>query len=92
MPAQLSDLLTVGGLTVVVAIVVEVIKRAAAMTDAAIERFGPLMAVVVGVIVGGGVALYQAQDVAQAVLVGLLAGASAMGLSDLIGSAKVPSS
>jgi uncharacterized YccA/Bax inhibitor family protein len=75
-----NDLLTLGGAAVVVTIVVEVIKRAAAMNDAAIARFGPLLSVAIGVVVCMAAAFAQNASYAEAALTGLLAGATASGI------------
>ena len=75
-----NDLLTLGGAMTLVTIVVEVIKRAAALTPEATSRFGPLLSIVVGVAfcVGAGVAKGAALD--EAALTGILAGAGASGI------------
>jgi hypothetical protein len=75
-----TELLTLGGVAIVVTILTEVIKRALAMSDEAVARFGPLLSVVLGVAIGLGAAFYQAADLLSGVLTGLLAGASASGI------------
>lgn len=75
-----ADLLTLGGAAAIVTIIVEVIKRAAALNDAQIARFGPLMSVVVGMVVTIGAAFAQSAPYDEAVLTGLLAGAAASGI------------
>lgn len=77
----INELLTLGGAAIIVTIVVEVIKRALAMSEAAITRFGPLLAVVVGIVTAGLAAVsLPGSDISSAILTGLLAGASASGI------------
>jgi hypothetical protein len=75
-----SDLLTLGGAAAVVTIAVEVIKRATAMSDAAITRFGPLLSVGLGIAFVCGAALAKGAPLDEAILTGLLAGAAASGI------------
>ena len=75
-----TDLLTLGGATAVVVIVVEVIKRAAALTEAQVARFGPLLSIGAGVVIVGAAAIAKAAPIDEALLTGLLAGASAAGI------------
>ena len=82
----ISDLQTVGGATVIVALVVEIVKRAIAWTPATVDRFGPLVAAIFGVVLVTAVGAYEHADLAQSALTGLLAGAGAMGLSDVAGT------
>ena len=77
---EVSELLTLGGAVVVVTIIVEVVKRALAMSEEQITRFGPFLAIVVGVATTLGAAVAQAAPLDAAVLTGLLAGASASGI------------
>ena len=77
---EVSGLATLGGVAIVVTILVEVIKRAAAMTEEAIARFGPLLAVVLGCAIAIGAAAYTGGDLVAGALTGLLAGASASGI------------
>lgn len=77
---ELSDLLTLGGASIIVVIVTEVIKRAANLSAEANARFGPLLAVFVGVVACVAAAASTASDLGQAALTGLLAGASAAGI------------
>ncbi len=90
-PLTLADAQTVAGAAVLVALVVEIVKRAGAWSPATVDRFGPAFAAVLGIAVviaatlaGGG------HDLVQAALTGLLGGASAMGLSDAAGSIGKP--
>jgi zinc transporter ZupT len=84
-----STLLTVAGLTVAVTILVEVIKRAAALSEAQVSRWGALLAVGVGVLLAlityVALAFDGSMDVTggaivQVFLTGLLAGAAAGGI------------
>lgn len=83
-----SDLLTITGLAVVTGIIVEVIKRAWQPTTEALSRFGPLLSLVVAVVIGIPTALYTGNDLVQALLTALLAGATASGLYDAVTSQK----
>ncbi len=83
-----ADLLTIAGAAIVVSILVEVIKRLFTLDDAAITRFGPALAVVIGLVIGGGASLYQSADLVQGLLTGLLAGASSMGLYNGVQTAR----
>ena len=90
-PLTLADVQTVTGAAILVALVVEIVKRAGAWSPATVDRFGPAFAAALGIVVviaatvaGGG------HDFAQAALTGLLGGASAMGLSDVVGSLGKP--
>lgn len=90
MDLTLADLTNVAGAVVLVTILVEVLKRALALTDAAVDRFGPALALGLGVVIVVAATLLTvpitAAAIGQAVLTGLLAGAGAMGLSDAVGT------
>ena len=81
MELTLNDLLTVSGLAVVITIIVQLAKGWVE------ERFVPLFAVAVGIVLAvlASVVLqqYGPEAVAQAVLTGLLGGASAIGIYKL---------
>jgi len=91
MDPTLSLVTTVAGAAMVTAIIVEVIVRAAG-NSFSVDRFGPLLAILVGIAVtvfatatlGIGTSLTYG----QAVLTGLIAGASAMGIHD-VGSGTI---
>ena len=88
---QLSDLLGMGGLALVIALLIELVKRTGDLPDATVKRFGGLFAVIVGValrVLAAWVldALGGKQDAAQAVLTGFLAGIVAAWGYDLAGS------
>lgn len=83
---QVSALLTISGVTIVTVIVVEVIKRAVAMSEAALDRWGPLLSIgvatvlaVLALFVINGTAI-SGEAILQAVLVGIMGGAAASGI------------
>jgi len=80
----ISDLTTVAGLSLVVTLIVAVIKKAAAWDTAFEDRFVPLLAVGLGILLGGGAALYLGQDPVQALLTGLLAGTASQGIQQTL--------
>lgn len=87
---DLSEAITLGGATILVSVLVEVLKRSLAWGQAQVDRFGPLVAVVVGILVvvllaaamGNLAGPDPAQAVASAIITGVLAGAAASGLYD----------
>lgn len=85
MDPDLSYVTTVAGCAVVTSIIVEIAVRAAG-PGFNVDRFGPLLAVVVGIIVTvlatAALGLGTALAIGNAVLTGLLAGAAAMGIHD----------
>jgi len=86
-----ESLLTVTGLTVTTGIVVEVIKRTLNMAKATSERFAPILAIGVGVVlalvaaavIGSGL---TAESVLTGILTGIFAGAAASGIYDVLSS------
>jgi len=87
----IESLLTTGGLGVVVLVVTQLIFGAWRPSGETKDRFGPLIAVAVGIatsllatVVLG---LVGSQDIFNAVLAGLFAGFTGMGLHDGIDSA-----
>lgn len=89
---QVGSLLTISGLTVVTAILVESIKRAAALPEEMVARFGPLLSMSIGVLLGlitvfilNGLSV-NAEAIFQAILTGIFAGAAASGLYDVFTS------
>lgn len=79
---ELPELLTVGGASAIVLILIQVIKPALGLADEAWRRFGALIAIGLGVVIAsaGNVALMVPMHPVEAGLVGLLAGAAASGL------------
>ncbi len=85
-----SDVLTVGGSTIVVGLLIEILKRAMAWSASTVDRFGPLVAAVFGIVLVLAAAVSQGQtDYLQAALTGFLGGLSAAGLSDIVGTLPV---
>jgi hypothetical protein len=85
---QVGSLLTISGLTVVTGLIVEAIKRAANLGADIVSRFGPLLSMSVGIVLGLiAVFILNGADVTpetifQAVLTGIFSGAAASGLYD----------
>jgi hypothetical protein len=75
-----AEAATLGGAVVIVTILTEVIKRATAMDEAQVARFGPLIAVFLGIVVTVAASLAQGADPVAGALTGLIAGASASGI------------
>jgi len=83
------QLTTVAGIAGFTTLVSELIWRTVATTAAVRDRFGPLVAVVIGVGAGIGAALLLGQvqlDLAQSALNGIVGGLTAMGVHDLVSS------
>ena len=76
-----QDLLTVAGLGVATTLIVAVITRAAPTFDT--QRFGPLLALGVALLIAIPTAIYLGADPVQAVLTALIAGTSAAGVYDV---------
>jgi hypothetical protein len=90
MDPTLETLLTVAGDAAVVLIFLEALKSLLDMNDSAVKRFGPFMAIILGIIVAefAAIAIGQSgRDLAQAVLTGIMAGSSAMGFYNTTKSA-----
>jgi multisubunit Na+/H+ antiporter MnhB subunit len=84
-----DQLLTVGGITAVTFLVVAVIFRAAAFSDAFKDRFGALIAAAVGILfaVLASIVLVQpttGNTLLQAVLTGLVGGLAAVGVNEIV--------
>lgn len=79
-------LATVAGVALITTIIVEVILRAAAVSGATKDRFGPLLALTVGVVLSVVGGLATGVDPVTAFLTGILGGASAMGTHDTVDS------
>lgn len=86
----LSAVLTVAGAGVVTSILVQAILAALALPAGSRDRFGPIAALAMGVIVvelaSWGLGMTARLDIVQAALTGLLAGATAMGFYDTAGA------
>src|SRR3990172_8963379 len=85
-----ADLLTLVGLTPMVMVFVEAIKRLFALTEATIKRVGPVLSIGSGILLAGIAAGWltsqgQIVDVGQAALTGFVAGALSAGLYDAVG-------
>jgi len=78
-----GDLLTLGGATIVVSLIVEVLLRALGPSFDA-TRFGPLLALAIGAILVTVVSLVEGGDVVAGFITGILAGGSAMGLQNVV--------
>lgn len=78
-----ADLLTLVGAAIVVAIVVELVKRTFAWSAEFTDRFAPLAACVAGTLLSVLAAIYLGADPVQGALTGFLAGALAAGLYDV---------
>lgn len=85
----IAELTTVGGIAILTTLLNQIIWSTANAADATKARFGPIVAVVTGVVIGvvaGFILKETATDLAQSALNGLLGGASAIGLYDLASS------
>jgi hypothetical protein len=83
---QVSALLTITGVSVVTVIIMEIVKRAAQMSEASVKRWGPLLAVgiatvlaVLALFVINGTAI-DGESVLQAILTGIMGGAASAGI------------
>ncbi len=84
---DLSQAVTFGGASIIVGILVEVIKRLFGWDDATVKRFGPVVAIIVGVVLVEVLLFAQgslgdSSAIAAGAITGLLAGAAASGLYD----------
>jgi hypothetical protein len=80
-----SALLTLVGNGIIVTLVVELVKRTAALSDAQIARFGPVLAIATGIVLSLAAAAYLARPLADAVMLGFVSGAVASGLYAALG-------
>ena len=78
---------TLAGAAILVSILVEVVIRTLAWDEAIQGRFGPILAIVLGVVCVTASAAVSGADLAQGVLTGVMAGATAMGIHGLVTSA-----
>jgi hypothetical protein len=77
---SVSDLLTVVGNAGLTLALVEVVKRTLAMSDAAVDRFGPIVALAIAVVLAVAAAVVLHADLAQAVLTGVVSGTTSIGI------------
>lgn len=85
-----ADLLTLVGLTPIVMVFVELVKRTLAFTDETSKRFGPILSVTSGIVLALLAAFWlittgNLVDIGQVILTGGVAGALAAGLYDVVG-------
>ena len=81
-----ADLLTLVGAAIVVAVIVELVKRTFAWTEQFTDRFAPLVSCLAGILLSVLAAIWLGRDPVQAALTGFLAGALAAGLYDVAAS------
>ncbi len=87
-----ADLTTLVGLTPIVMVFVEAVKRLFALTDPTIKRVGPVLSIGsgIGLAVAAGAWMTVGQgmtvDLGQAALTGFVAGALSSGLYNVVGS------
>lgn len=81
-----DSLLSVAGASAILTLVLELAFRTWKPEPATLDRFGPVIAAVAGIVLVGGAALYLHADVAQAVLTGLFAGFASSGIHDVVSS------
>lgn len=75
---------TVSGVGLFITIITEVILRAANPTGPQKDRFGPLLALLVGVLLASGGAIATGTDPFAGFLVGVVAGGFSMGIHDVV--------
>lgn len=85
-----SSLVTLAGATAATLVIVEVLKRALALTAEQKSRYLPLISVVVGILIAllgtYALGLTARVDLVQALITGLFAGVAASGTFDLVTS------
>lgn len=88
---NLTDLLTIGGASILTNLLMEVGKRTLALPESTVDRFGSLAAMLLGiaivVVVTVLIAPVTLLAIAQAVLVGMFAGFQAIGIYKVAGKA-----
>jgi hypothetical protein len=87
---ELEAIGTLAGLSTVVFLVFEVVKRALRWSPDLLDRFGALVSIGLGLLIGVPVALYLGSDPAQAAINGLFAGLSAMGIYQAAKASPLP--
>lgn len=80
MPVE--TLVTTAGAAILVTALIQVIKTTFAWDDTRTKRFGPLTAILLGILIAAPAALYVGADPVQAAVNGLFAGLAAMGIYD----------
>lgn len=83
-PAMLG---TVAGIAFIVTILVEVVLRAWQPTAAVKDRFGPFLALGLGILLGIIGAVSQGNDALTGILLGVVAGGGGMGIHDTVDAA-----
>lgn len=86
---EVADLLTLAGLSAATTLVFSVVKRLWQPSAEALDRFGPAVAIALGLMLGGGAGLVAHGDLAQAAINGVLAGLSSMGMYNLASTTPV---
>ncbi len=84
MDVAVADLLTVGGASAVVTMCMSVLLGALAWPPATVDRFGPLLAVGMGLVLVTLAALVVGAAIPQAFLTGLLAGCASQGIHQVV--------
>lgn len=86
--ATVASLATVAGAAAFVAVLLQLILNTLQLDSATQDRFGPLMAVGLGILVtvvaSFTIGTHASQDLVQAVVNGILAGLSAIGLHGVV--------
>jgi hypothetical protein len=82
----IAQLTTVAGIGIATTLLSEVVWRTSAASDATVKRFGPLLAMGLGLVIATGAGLVLGQgrlDLAQDAINGIVGGLASMGLYDL---------
>ena len=85
----IDQLTTVAGLTTACTLLSFLFWKTVSVAAATVDRFGPVVAVLIGVVVGVGAGALLGQgslDLAQDVVNGVVAGLASMGVYDLVKS------
>lgn len=85
-----TEVLTVAGASVILTILLQALFAALKLAGEQRDRFGPIIALVAGVVLVGGFAVVQGADLAAAFLTGILAGATSMGVHDTASALGAP--
>lgn len=84
---QVSSLLTVGGLTIFITAITEVILRAWRPSPEQKDRFGPLLAMGLAIVAAVLASIYLGGDGVEGLLLGVIVGWGSMGVHDTVGVA-----